>query len=135
MKLKLLLATFALLSIPQAPAVKVDLPMEAEQKSTHILTGKIATIYSKTTRTATHETIQNVAQVQVQNVEKGEGLKNGETLYVRYVSKQQWIGKGPGEPGAGPHEHCPSEGQTLRMCLVRNADQSFDVYYVSGFKP
>lgn len=113
---------------------KADFPGEAEEKATHILTGTVAAIYSKITRTEANETVYYVAEVRVENVEKGEGIRPGQLAYVRYWHHLKWLEKGPIAPGPSGHANIPKEGDKRRMCLVRGADGSLDVYYVSGFK-
>jgi hypothetical protein len=122
------------LATTMAHAVKVDGPEEAENNSTHILVGTVTGIYSKLARDASNETKYSVAEIKVDSVEKGDGIKPLQLVYARFISSIQWIGKGSPPPGPGGHENIPTEGQVVKVCLVRNADGSFDVYYVSGFK-
>jgi hypothetical protein len=131
----LVAAVFALLfTALQVSAVKVDRPEEAENNATHIVSGKVTAVYSKITRTEKEETAHCVAEIQVEKVERGGGLKTGSVLYVRYLGSKRWLGGGPPAIGPGPHDNCPSEGQSVRVRLVRAADGGFDVYYVSGFE-
>jgi len=115
-------------------AVKVDMPGQAEKESSNIVTGTITAIYSKTIRDSSYQWTHCVAAVRVESIEKGDGLKIGELVYVRYIGGTKWIGAGQQPPGPGPHENIPAEGQRRKLCLTRNADGGFDVYYVSGFE-
>ena len=115
-------------------AEKVDGPGEAEANSTHILSGSVTGIYSKQVTSAKYETAYYVAEVRVNSVEKGEGYKPGQVIYVRYWGHLKWLGEGSPEPGPSGHENKPKEGDKRRICLVRGADGALDVYYVGGFK-
>ena len=115
-------------------AVKVDMPGQAERESSHILTGTVLAIYSKVTRDAYYESSHCVAAVRIESIEKGGGLKAGDLIYVRYIGSMSWIGKGGMPPGPSGHENTPGEGEKRKICLTRNADGGYDVYYVSGFQ-
>ena len=56
------------LALTLASGEKVDTPGEAEQKSTHILTGKVTAVYSRITRDASYETGHYLAQVRVESI-------------------------------------------------------------------
>jgi hypothetical protein len=115
-------------------AVKVDMPGQAERESSNILTGTITAIYSKITRDSSYEWNHSVAAVRIEKVEKGDGLKAGDLIYVRYIGGTKWVGKGAMPPGPGGHNNVPAEGQRRTICLTKNPDGGLDVYYVSGFK-
>jgi hypothetical protein len=115
-------------------AVKVDLPGEAENKSSNIVTGAVTAIYSKITRDSSYEWNHCVAAVRIEKIDKGDGLKAGDLIYVRYIAGTKWIGKGMMPPGPGGHNNVPAEGEKRKICLTKNPDGGFDVYYVSGFK-
>jgi hypothetical protein len=136
MKFRILIAsiTFAVLMVPSANSVKIDGPEEAEINSTHIITGTVTAIYSRVTRTENQETTYCLGQILVEGVEKAGGLSKGLTVFVRYIGGMKWIGPGFTPPGPGPHLNCPEEGEKVRVCLVKNPDGAFDVYYVSGFR-
>ena len=128
-------AATLLIAIQLACGEKVDYPGEPEEKSTHILTGTVTAIYSKITRDASNETMHGIAEVRVESVEKGEGMKSGQVVYVRFWHHLKWLGKGNPTPGPSGHQNIPSEGQKVKICVVRSADGSHDVFYVGGFKP
>jgi len=137
MDLKTLLFVFiaSLCLVVTARAVKVDLPGQAEKESSHILTGTVTAIYSKTVRDASYEWTHCVAAIRIESIQKGEGFKTGDLIFVRYINSNRWIGKGVPPPGPGGHNNVPAEGERRKVCLSRNADGGFDVYYVSGFQP
>jgi hypothetical protein len=115
-------------------AVKVDAPGQAENESSNILTGTITAIYSRIVRDASYEWNHCVAAVRIESIQKGQGLKIGDLIFVRYISSNRWIGKGEMPPGPGGHNNVPAEGDRRKVCLSKNADGGFDVYYVSGFQ-
>jgi hypothetical protein len=117
-----------------ARAVKVDHPNEAEQNATHILSGTVTAIYSKSSRNGNYETQHCLAEVRVEGIHRGDGIKPGQLVYVRYIGAIRWTGGGAPPPGAGPHENAPNEGDRRRICLVQQSDGALEVYYVSGFK-
>ena len=134
MKVWTLVVSLAPLALPLAYGEKVDVPGEAEQKSSHILTGTVTAVYSRITRDASHETGHYLAEVRVESIEKGDGFKPGQMVYVRYWHHLKRLGKGQEEPGESGHQNIPEEGQRRKICLVRKSDGSHEVYYVSGFK-
>jgi hypothetical protein len=136
MNLKYLIAaSLAWFSFVEAThAVKVDLPGQAEKESSNIVTGTVTAIYSKIIRDPSYEWNHCVAVVRIEKIDKGDGLKAGDLIYVRYISSTKWIGKGPMPPGPGGHDNVPAEGEKRKICLTKNSDGGFDVYYVSGFK-
>lgn len=117
-----------------AHAVKVDMPGQAEKESSHILTGTVTAIYAKVVREPKREWTHCVAAIRVESVEKGDGVKIGELIYVRYIGGVRWLSRGTPEIGPAGHENVPREGDRRKVCLTRGRDGAFDVYYVSGFK-
>jgi len=113
---------------------KLDAPGEAEEKSTHILTGTLIEVYSRVTRDAFNETSHYIGKVRVESIEKGAGIRPGECVHVRYWRNTKSLQKGITSIGPNGHHNIPEEGQRRLMCLVKNDDGLFEVYYVSGFK-
>jgi hypothetical protein len=72
--------------------------------------------------------------VQVESVEKGNGLMPGQFVHVRYWHHIKSLRKDVSSVGPSGHQNIPAEGQRRKMCLARHSDGLFDVYYVSGFK-
>ena len=137
MTVRKLLVTLAALLLAARPAVgvKVDGPGEAEERSSHIVSGTVTGIYSKVRRDTQYEYTYCVAEMRVEGIEKGDGIKPRDLIYVRYLGAMRWISKEPSQPGPAGHDNTPTEGEKRRVCLVRNADGGWDVYYVSGFRP
>jgi hypothetical protein len=125
-------------------AEKVDLsPEELRQTATHVVVGKVKAIYERTESSSLWRTTFYVAELEVANGEKGEGIKPGDLIYVRYWHRR-WIGKGPPEPNTSGHRGLPTANETLRVYLARkaydgftrdNQDGGFNVIGANGFEP
>ncbi len=136
-----LVALFAGLTMG-AFAERVDMPPEWLQKTaTHVVIGTVAAVYESTASDAEWRTTRYVAEVRIKTVEKGEGLKAGELVYVRYWHRG-WISASPPRPDTNGHRGLPTVGQTLRIYLARNAyngagttdDGGLDVVFANGFE-
>jgi hypothetical protein len=74
-------------------------------------------------------------------VEKGAGLKAGDVVQVRYLSRA-WRGSGPQLPGDLGHSPRPKQDDSVRVYLVNQGyngggyttDGRYDVYYNNGFE-
>ena len=141
-------AFFFLLIIPSLWAAKAPSSKEHLEKiATHVVVGKVLTIYSYKERegipvVSGYEYDRKVAEVKIDKVEKG---KMSESLvYVRYWSRE-WKGLGLPPPGGQSYEPQPKKGQTCRFYLVKNAydgwskdenqDGGYNVVYVNGIQP
>jgi hypothetical protein len=137
MKLKIILSlSLVFLCLAASThAVKVDLPGQAEKQSSHIVTGTITAIYTRVAREGQYEVTHAVAAVRIESLQKGEGFKTGDLIFVRYITAIRLIGATGPHIGAGPHENLPGEGQRKKVCFNQGKDGGLDVYYVSGFQP
>src|SRR5262245_58699424 len=90
--LQLVLATCCtLLSFCVARGEKVPLsPEELRNTATHVVIGKVQGIFTRTTDEGDWRVTRYVAEVKVEKAEKGDGVKEGDLLYVRYWNRQ-WI--------------------------------------------
>ena len=113
---------------------------ETEAIATHMIVGKVNAIYSRLDRKGNYEYTRHVAEVKVDEVEKGKGVGRNDLVYVRYFSIK-WIGKGQMPPGPGSHWPQPKRNETLRFFLAKNAydgftrannDGGYNVIYVNG---
>jgi hypothetical protein len=106
-------------------AEKVNMsPEELRETATHVVTGKVAAVYARTAKEGDWEVTRYVAEVRVDKSEKGDGIAKGDLVYARYWQRG-WIGKGQQPPSTSGHRGIPSEGQTLRIYLSRNAYDGF----------
>src|SRR5713226_1999437 len=88
--------TVAVLSLLVNPiwAEKVDMSAEDLKKTaTHIVTGQVVAIYERTESNGDWKYTRFVAEVRVTECEKGDGVKKGDLVYIRYW-RRGWQGKG-----------------------------------------
>lgn len=131
--LPLLAIALAIFVAVPALAEKVSMsPAEMLKIATHVVKGQVNSIYAKVVRDENWETTYYVAEVRVDECEKGEGLKKGDLMYVRYWHRG-WIGKGNPPPGTSGHRGLPAQGETLRIYTSRNAYDGFGTATDGGF--
>jgi hypothetical protein len=117
-------------------AVPGQKPDQLRKGATHIVVGKVTGIYSSTTARGDQALTTSVAQIEIENLEKGNGLKAGELVYARYW-KWGWVGKGPIPPGATDgHYSVPKGGDRVRVYLEQKfkKDSGYDVLFPNGFE-
>ena len=125
-------------------AEKVNMsPAALKKTATHVVTGKVTAIYTRTEAKGDWRYTHYCAEVKVDKTEKGEGLDAGSLVYVRYWRKA-WTGAARDMPaGTSGHRGLPTEGQTLRIYLAKNAydgfgndnkDGGFNVIGANGFE-
>lgn len=127
------------------PARAEKAPMSPEEllkKATHVVTGKVAAVYSRAAKDGDWQYTHYVAEVKVDACEKGDGIKKGEPVYVRYW-RRSWAGEGRVPPSTAGHRGLPAEGAAVRVYLARNAydgfgdgntDGGFNVIGANGFE-
>ena len=147
------LAVWALTSMP-VHAERVPLtPLEKKSEATHIVTGEVKALYSwnKETNLYGPGTIltQFLIEIEVQSVEKGEGLKAGELVYVRSwrlkrIGANGWSRDTDGTirvTAVGPNGHfvIPQKGERIRAFLAygeyaatAQTDNAYAVVYPNG---
>jgi hypothetical protein len=114
-------------------AERVDMPPEwLRQTATHIIVGAVTGISERKETDKEWATTYFTAEVRIQEVEKGESLKAGELVNVRYWHRT-WIG-GKNRPfDMAGHRNLPREGETLRIYLARNAYDGFGTTKDGGY--
>ena len=137
------LAGLSLFVISPLTAEKVPMsPEKLKETATHVVKGKVQAIYSRVVKDEKWRTTHWVAEVEIQEVEKGEGLAKGGLVYARYWTRE-WIGTGDMPPGTNGHRGLPAEGQTLRIYLASkaydgfsddNKDGGYNVIGANGFE-
>jgi hypothetical protein len=135
----LLLAIFASTTVFAAKALTPK--AQLEKAATHIVVGKVGSISSTTNEAAQYATTTFTAKIIIDRVEKGEGLKAGDIVQVRYHT-QGWRGSGPPPPFDSGHSPRPKQNDTVRAYLVNQGyngagyttDGHYDVYYKNGFE-
>ena len=137
--------------LPLASVVRAEVPVlrkqELEERATHIVTGRLTTIYRSVKRSAEYESTRGVAEVTVDRVEKGAsekgagekgasekgaGVKAGQAVFVRFWN-ERWIGKGSPPPGSSGH-HVPAEGTRVRAYVTQGEDGSFEMLLPNGME-
>ena len=123
-------------------AEKVDMSAEDLRKTaTHIVTGQVVAVYERTESDGDWKYTRYVAEVRVTECEKGDGVKKGDLVYMRYW-RRGWQGKGNPPPSTAGHRDIPGDGATIRAYLARNAydgfgetkDGGFNVLGANGFE-
>lgn len=125
-----------LVGLGLAGVVRAEVPVlkqqELEQQASHIVTGKLQTIYRSVQRSADYESTRGLAEVVADKVEKGAGVRPGEAVFVRFWT-ERWIGKGSPPPGSSGH-HVPAEGARVRAYVVQGKDGSFEMLLPNGLE-
>ncbi len=121
-------------------AEKVPLsPEELTKLATHIVVGKVNAVYTFDTKDAEWHTTHYVAEIAVDKLEKGDGLKPGGLVYVRYWTRD-WISPKQQPPGTNGHTGMGNAGDQVRLYLVNKgydgggnvSDGGFNVVFRNG---
>lgn len=137
----LLASFFIALAMNSARAEKVDMtPEQLQMTATHVISGLVKDIYSTMEREGDYEVTRFIAEIVIEKVEKGDGLKAGELAYARYW-RQNWRGKGTPPPGTSGHRGLPKKGDAIKVYLVNKGyngggdttDGGYDVVFTNGF--
>lgn len=99
-------------------------PRQLRETATHVVVAKVEQVFARQEKVNNYEYTRYVAEVRVDKLEKGDGYKPGDLMYVRYWTKR-WLGPGLPEPGTSGHRDRPTAGQTLRIYAARNAYDGF----------
>jgi hypothetical protein len=139
----MLLAVIALsvLAVPLRAEKRNLTPQELRKLATHIVTGTVTAIYTRTETKGNLKYTRFVAEVRVDTCEKGDGVEKGSLVYIRYW-RSAWIGEGHRPPGTSGHRGLPSEQESMRVYLVSNGydgfsrktDGGFNVIGANGFE-
>jgi hypothetical protein len=130
----LLLAVFPNPAVFAAKAITPKAQLEKD--ATHVVVGKVRSI-SSTKRVKGQWGFTNyVAEIAIDRVEKGEGLKAGGIVQVRYHA-QGWLGSGTLPPYDSGHSPTPKQDDSVRAYLVNHGyngagyttDGQYDVFY------
>jgi hypothetical protein len=117
-------------------------PEELRETATDVVTGKVVAIYARAETSGDWKYTRYVAEIRVDECEKGDGIKKGSLVYARYWTRG-WSGKGQVPPSTSGHRNLPSDGEVVRVYMARNAydgfgsdnnDGGFNVIGANGFE-
>jgi hypothetical protein len=116
-----------------ARAEKVPLsPDQLKATATHVVRGEVVAVYERAAREGDWQYTHFVAEVRVAATEKGDGIKAGDLVYVRYW-RRGWAGKGSPPPSTAGHRDRPAAGETHRIYVSKNAYDGFGTTTDGGF--
>jgi hypothetical protein len=117
-------------------------PEQLKKTATHVITGDVTAIYTRTETAGDWQYTRYVAELRVAECEKGDGVKKGDLVYARYWHRQ-WISPRKQEPNTNGHYDLPKQGETVRIYMAKNAydgftfdnkDGGFNVIGANGFE-
>ena len=117
-------------------------PDELRKTATHVVTGRVAAVFERTEVAGDWKYTRFVAEVRVDECEKGDGHRKGELVYVRYYRRARG-GVGEQPPSSPGHTELPAVGDAVRVYMAQNAydgftsdntDGGFNVIGANGFE-
>ncbi len=127
----------------EVDAIKKRLtPAQKYRIATHVVTGRVTKVYEREEQKPKYHWTLYVAEVRVDEVEKGQGVSDRQLIYVRYW-RRKWVGEGRVPPGTSGYHPIPVDGQAVRIYLARNSrdgasrennDGGFNVLGMDGFE-
>ena len=125
-----------------SPALAAMAHPTKPQNATHVIVGTVAGVYESIKTEGSFIIKNRVAVIRIKEIEKGEGLKNGDLLYAHYWTVGLPAGATPVPYDSGYQGRSPREGETLRVYLTRqpykkygNLEGAFMVVLRDGFQP
>ena len=114
---------------------------QLETGATHIIVGKVRSISVSKNVEPEWVTTAYAAEIVIDKIEKGEGLKVGDVVHARYLTRG-WRGIGTPPPYDAGHSPKPNNNDSVRVYLVNQGyngagytmDGGYDVYYKNGFE-
>ena len=104
--------------------------IEKREEATNVLTGTVKTVQA----TTKERSIDYVVQVTVESVEKGLGIKTGDTVpvncymsndeFYKNKSKQELAKLGPGI-GPSSYRGVPKEGERIKVYALKGVDKKY----------
>lgn len=124
-------------------AARAEVPGQSlaqlRKHAAHIVVGKVTGVSASSTTKGNSMRTQFVAEIEIEGVEKGRGLKTGELVHAHYW-RLSWVGKGTPPPGATDGFHpLPQPGDRVRAYLGRNTrkinnDDAYAALFPNGFE-
>jgi hypothetical protein len=103
---------------------------DMEGAASDVFIGKLRALYRSVRRAEQYEETSGLAEIVVDKVEKGDGVKPGQVVFARYWNRQ-WIGRGNPPPGSRGHRN-PPEGTLVRAYVTRGDDGTFEAMLPNG---
>jgi hypothetical protein len=137
----LTLVCSSLAALPLRAEIVPKSAEEMREMATHVVLGKVKGVYTSTARRGDYQQTHYLAELAIEKIEKGEGLKEKQLIYVRYWT-QRWVGTGKQPPGTNGHRGLPAVGQAYRVYLVNKgydgggevSDGGYNVVFADGFE-
>jgi len=114
-----------------------------QAESTHALIGKVIGLYRKTSPKR-DDRIETLVEIEVREVEKGDGIAEGDLVYARVwrrAERRGLFGMVPPPPGPAGHVPIPAVGDVVRAWLARGdypatrqKDRGYAVLYPNGIE-
>ena len=111
------------------------------KNATYVIVGTIVGVYENIRTSGSFIVNNRVAAIRVRQIERGEGLKNGDLLYAHYGTVGLPAGATPVPYDPGYQGRIPKDGETLRVYLTRqphkrygNLEGAFMVAQKGGFE-
>ena len=127
-----ILAAVAALATANHAAVPDQKPGQLRENASHVVTGKVAAIYTREKKRKDCHDTDGVVEVAVTGVEKGDGAEPGDAIYARFHTRR-WVGTGR-PPSFGQGHAVPRQGEEVRAYLDRRAG-GYDALLPNGFEP
>lgn len=133
---KTLSLTSVLTLVLLAQPALAERPPEKKEAATHVLTGVIKQLETKESPFGGDGVKTDyTAEIAIDKVERGEGLKPGETVKVNWFH----VTKKPSKPIVGAFGHgyaAAKKGEAVRVYLMKRASGNYEVIYNSeGMEP
>lgn len=133
----LLAATIMLAWMGNALAeIPEQTPEQLQKHSSNIVVGKVQAVYTHSETDGDFAKTKGVVEIQIDSIEKGEGLEKGDLLYARFW-QTAWQGDRDKTPpyGSGHYAIDKEIGSTVRAFVSRNKkDQGFDILLTNGMQ-
>lgn len=114
-------------------AEKVDLtPEQLRETATHIIVGAVVQVYERKETGKDWNTTHYLAEIRTREIEKGDGIKKGDLVYIRYW-KRTWVGAGAPPPDTAGYRGLPKSGESLRIYMARNGYDGFGTTSDGGY--
>lgn len=127
-----------------SPEIPMRTPESLAKGSSHIAVGSVRRVYESREKDGKYETTHFVAELLVEDFERGArefGDGPSEPLYVRWQRKR-WVGRGMPPPGSSGHYGwVPEAGDRVRVYLEQGTstwypkqDGAYTVLFPNGFE-